>query len=57
MEDEKENQLINDFKIIKPSKKGYSLPTSILISALIITGTWIYTTGLKYPQDPARPSA
>ena len=28
-------------------KKDYLLPASIIIAALLIAGSWIYTTGLK----------
>jgi len=31
----------------EPAHKSYLLPASILISAILITGTWVYTTGLK----------
>ena len=54
MEDEKENQSTDDSPAIEPIKKSYALPASILISALIIIGIWIYATGLKYPQNQAR---
>ncbi len=33
------------------TKKDYFLPASILISALIIAGAWIYTAGLKAPDN------
>lgn len=34
--------------------KVRSLSISILVSAVIIAGAWVYTTGLKYPQNQAR---
>ncbi len=35
-------------------KKDRLLPASIFISAIILAGAWVYTTGLKYPQDQAK---
>jgi len=55
MEDETQNELLEDSPINEPQhppKKDYMLPASILISAVIIAGAWVYTTGLKNtPQD------
>ncbi len=42
-----ENQMTEDSQSVKPVKKDYKLPVSIFISALILAGTWVYTTGLK----------
>ena len=39
---------------IKPKEKDRLLPVSILISAIIIAGAWVYTTGLKTPITPKR---
>src|SRR3989338_506825 len=47
MEDEKQNQATGDFLSAKLIKKDYLLPVSVLISAIIIAGAWIYTGGLK----------
>lgn len=46
MENETQNQITEDTPPEQP-KKDYLLPTSILISALIIGGAWVYTAGLK----------
>jgi len=32
-------------------KKDYTLPASILISAIVLSGAWIYVAGLKYQQN------
>ncbi len=32
-------------------EKGYTLSASILVSAVILAGAWIYTAGLKYGQN------
>src|SRR3989344_2353121 len=47
MDDETPNQTIGDSPKVQPHKKNSMLPASILISAIIIAGTWIYTTDLK----------
>ena len=47
MEDEKQNQATGDFLSARLIKKDYLLPASVLISAIIIAGAWIYTGGLK----------
>lgn len=46
MENEVKNQTIKE-KSIEPVKRNYLLPASILVSAVIIAGAWVYTTGLK----------
>jgi len=38
-------------------KKNYFLPISILVSALIIAGAWIYTTGLKTSSSSSNTSS
>ncbi len=39
-------------KIISPrARRDYLLPASILISALIVSGAWIYVTGLENVKD------
>src|SRR3990172_3518471 len=35
-------------------KKDYLLPASILISTLILSGTWIYKTGLNATTEPTQ---
>ena len=37
-------------------KKNYLLPISILVSAVIIGGAWIYTTGLKISSSSSNTS-
>lgn len=49
----RQNQ-IGEETIPEPAKKNYVLPASILISAIILAGAWIYTTGLKYQQNQAQ---
>lgn len=46
MENEIENQTAENMPEIPP-KKDYMLPASILISAIILSGAWIYNTGLR----------
>lgn len=40
----------------QPAEKDYLLPASIIIAALLIAGSWIYTTGLKN-AEPKKPTA
>lgn len=47
MENETQNEIFEDAPQIDQVKKDYTLPASILISAVILASTWIYTTGLK----------
>lgn len=48
MENETQNEIYDeDAPVAEPPKKDYMLPASILISAIIIAGAWVYTTGLK----------
>src|SRR3989344_4013058 len=53
MEDETQNQNTEDFPPVKPPKKDYLLAASVLISALILAGAWVYTERLKI-DDNAR---
>ena len=46
MENETQKQMSEEV-ITQSAKKDYLLPTSILLSAIIIAGAWAYTTGLK----------
>ena len=46
MEDETQNQTTEEM-INQPPKKDHFLGMSILVSAIILAGAWIYTTGLK----------
>lgn len=46
MENETENQTVENVPEIPP-KKDYMLPGSILLSAIILAGAWVYNTGLK----------
>lgn len=55
MEDEIQNQtIIEDIEemVAEPVKKDYLLPASILLSAIIIAGAWVYTTGRKGSDIP-----
>lgn len=52
MENETENQ-IEASPVEQPTKKDYALPVSILISAIILAGAWVYPTGLKANQQKA----
>ena len=47
MENETENKITEDSPKVQPVKKDYILSVSILISAVIFVGAWVYTTGLK----------
>jgi len=51
MEDEIQNQTIDE-TAARPAKRDYFLPASILISAIIIAGAWVYTAGLKVQNAP-----
>ncbi len=46
MENEIQNQT-TEKSGVQPAQKDYFLPASILISALIIAGVWVYTTEVK----------
>src|SRR3989344_1668036 len=41
------NQMGEESATVEPVKKDYFLPVSILIAAVVISGTWIYTTGSR----------
>lgn len=47
MENDTQFQPEEELSQPEPPKKGYLLPVSILISAVILAGAWIYNTGLK----------
>jgi len=47
MENELKNQILEDPAQLETRKKDYTLPVSILISAIILAGTWVYTESLK----------
>lgn len=53
MEDETQNQIIEE-TYAEPVKKDYFLPASILLSAIIIAGAWVYTAGLKVSDTPQK---
>ncbi|MDP2705371.1 MAG: hypothetical protein U1D31_00665 [Patescibacteria group bacterium] len=42
---ETQNQITEDSPEVKPVKKDYVLSASILISALVLSGAWMYTSG------------
>lgn len=46
MENKTQNQISEEI-IIERAEKDYLLPTSIMVSAVIIAGAWVYTAGLK----------
>ena len=50
---ETENQTSESVPEIEP-KKDYTLPASILISAIILAGAWVYTTELKAGNNPQK---
>ena len=50
MENEIQNQ-ITEYKSFKQQKRSYSLPASILISAVILASAWIYTNELKVSES------
>ena len=47
MENEPINEVFDESLQPEPPKKDYILPASILISAIILSGAWVYNTGLK----------
>jgi hypothetical protein len=47
MENETQNKITEDSLETQPIKKDHTLAASILISAIIIAGAWVYTTGLR----------
>src|SRR3989338_3332622 len=51
MDNETQNQITEE-PDIQPVKKDSLLPASILISAIIIAGAWVYTAGLKVSNAP-----
>lgn len=53
MEDEIQNQKIEETSV-EPTKRDYLLPASILISAIIIAGAWVYTAGIKVQNTPRK---
>ena len=54
MEHETENQTTENLPETQPANKDYLLPASILISAIILAGAWVYTTGLKTANNPQK---
>ncbi|MBI4085901.1 MAG: hypothetical protein HY433_01495 [Candidatus Liptonbacteria bacterium] len=54
MENEAQNQTTEQFPEAGQTKKDYMLPASILISAIILAGAWVYTTGLKATNAPQK---
>src|SRR3990167_3611740 len=46
-----ESATVEPVKTIEPVKKDYFLPISIVIAAVIISGTWIYTVGSRSTQN------
>lgn len=44
-------EIAENISIEETAKKDYYLPASILIAAFIISGTWIYTTGVRSAQN------
>lgn len=53
MDNETQNQTIEEL-VSEPAKRDYLLPASILISAIIIAGAWVYTSGLKISNAPQK---
>lgn len=47
MENENQFQLEKEFPQSEPPKQDRLLPASILLSAIILAGAWVYNTGLK----------
>lgn len=51
---ETESQAIENVPAETQQKKDYTLPVSILISATLLAGAWIYTAGLKADETPQK---
>lgn len=50
-ENETQNKIIEDSPVEQPVKKDYALPISIIISAIIIAGSYVYTVGSRINQE------
>lgn len=54
MENETQNQILEDSSKAEQTKKNDLLPASILISAVILAGVWVYKTGPKATDAPQK---
>lgn len=54
MENKTQDTIQEASPLIKPIKKNYVIPASIVISAVIIAGAWVYTVRLKATGIPQK---
>ena len=54
MGNEIQKQTTEEMPVGQPPRREYFLPASILISAVILSGAWVYTTSLKETDAPQK---